>query len=216
MERIEEFHNLHRGETCLIVAVGPNLDLTPPEKFNYPSFSCNSIFKREGWKPTYYVGVDERLKLEEGENIKTLLKDVKTFVPSPDWDDWNMNGRNVWRFKHREGPIYIGGQLPTQVKALSVTGIAYRRILGAVFQIAYFMGFKTMLCIGIQHKPGAEREHFWGYDEGVVAEQPLIHWFEEYRQWSNFGKAKVLNISEDTYVPENIIPRDDWMKWSNK
>jgi len=24
-----------------------------------------------------------------------------------------------------------------------------------------------------------------------------------------------LNISEDTYVPEDVIPRDDWKKWTN-
>jgi len=213
---IEDFHNAHKGETCLIVSVGPNLDLTPPEKFNYPSFSCNSIFKRKGWKPTYYVGVDERLRLEEGQNILDRLRGVDKFVPSPDWDEWGVGELNVWRFKHREGNMYIGGQMPTDKKALTGNGISYRRILGAVFQIAYFMGFKTMLCIGIQHKPGTEREHFWGRDDGVVVEQPLIHWFEEYRQWANFGKAKVLNISEDTYVPENVIPRDDWKKWSNR
>jgi hypothetical protein len=27
--------------------------------------------------------------------------------------------------------------------------------------------------------------------------------------------VKVLNISADTYVPENILPRDDWRKYTN-
>jgi hypothetical protein len=58
-----DFYNLHSGETCLIVGVAPNLKLTPPELFNYPSFSVNTIYHYEGWKPTYYVGVDERLSL---------------------------------------------------------------------------------------------------------------------------------------------------------
>ena len=210
---IEKFHNTHKGDTGLVVAVGPNLKLTPPEWFDYPSLSCNSIFKYSDWKPTYYVGVDERLKIEEGENIKAAYPDVPKFIPTPDWDD--LQGENFYRFNHRQGGnIFIGGQLPNDVNAMK-RGITYRRILGAVFQVAFYMGFSRLLVIGVQHKPGTERDHFWGHDKGVIVEQPLVHWFDEYRHWVNCGLAEVLNISEDTYVPEDIIPRDDWRNWYN-
>ena len=50
---IDEFYNLHKGETCLIVGVGKNLELTPPEWFDYPSFGVNTIYKRPGaWRPS--------------------------------------------------------------------------------------------------------------------------------------------------------------------
>ena len=210
----KDFYNIHKGETCLIVSLGPNLKLTPPEWFDYPSFSINSIFKYNGWQPDYYVGVDERLWVENTPEILSTLRDIPKFIPSPDYD--HIEGENLVRFKHRtDGSIYIGGQLPTDVNALTNNGITYRRVLGAVFQIAYYMGFERMLLIGIQHKPGDERQHFWGYDAGVVVEQPLIHWFDEYRHWAHLGKAEVLNISQDTYVPDKIIARGDWRDWYN-
>ncbi len=210
---IRDFYNKHRGETCLIVSVGPNLELTPPEWFDYPSFSINSIFKHEDWKPDYYVGVDARLWDENTEEILDKFKDIPKFIPSPDQDA--VKGENLYRFKHRLGDIAIGGQQPTDPEALTKHGIAYRRILGAVFQIAYFMGFEILLTIGIQHKPGTEREHFWGHDAGVIEEQPLVHWFDEYRQWKQCGDAFVLNISEDTYVPGDVLTRGDWREWKN-
>lgn len=211
---LKDFHGLHKGETCLIVSLGPNLKKTPPELFDYPSFSINSIYKYDGWRPDYYVGVDQRLWDENANEILNTFWDIPKFIPSPDQDA--IEGNNLYRFKHRLGDIYIGGQLPNHPDALTMRGIAYRRVLGAVFQIAYYMGFERILVIGIQHKPGDEREHFWGHDAGVIVEQPLIHWFEEYHYWSHLGLAEVLNISEDTYVPEKVMPRGDWREWATK
>jgi hypothetical protein len=214
---LSDFHNYHKGETALLVMVGPNLKLTPPEMFDYPSFSVNSILKYEGWKPTYYVGVDHRLKVENGAEICRKYADIPKFVPTPDWDD--LQGENFYRFKHREGgELLIGGQLPNHPDALTRRGINYRRVPDAVFQIAWHMGFTTMLCIGMQHNPADELGHFWGHDGGASPNQPVDWWFEGYRTFSRAmgSTARVLNISEDTYVPADVLPRDDWRKWASR
>jgi len=209
-----DFWNKHQGETCLIVSNGPNLELTPPEWFDYPSFGINRMYRYEGWKPTYFVGVDERLWTEYKDGILNAYPEIPKFVPSPDRDD--IEAPNLVRFKHfHSSGHYVGGHLPTQYEALTKHGITYQRILGAVFQIAYYMGFTTMLVIGIQHKPGDENQHFFGEDRRGFAGQPERIWFDEYRHWAHMGKAEVLNISADTYVPEDVIPRDDYNKWVN-
>lgn len=209
---IEDFWMKHKGQTCLMVMVGPNLHLTPPEWFNYPSFSCNSIFKYEGWKPTYYVGVDKRLRVENSEIIMERFGDIPKFFPTPDWDE--LQGPNIYRFHHRWGDLYVGGQNPDEKDAMK-RGIGYARVPDAMFQVARYMGFTTMLVIGIQHKPADPIGHFWGQDHGANPDQPLEHWFNGYKHWAHALSAKVLNISEDTYVPEDVIPRDDWRKWRN-
>lgn len=212
--RLEDFHNKHAGQTCLIVGVGPNLKLTPPEWFDYPSLSCNSIYRMEGWRPTYYVGVDERLRVENGKEICEKYADIPKFFPRPDWDD--LQGENIYRFLHRDiGSLYVGGQTPHQKEALTKNGITYYRVMGAVMQIALHMGFTTLLMIGIQHKEGAPTAHFWGEDHKAIADQPISTWLTEYSQWANGSTARVLNISEDTCVPESVIPRDDWRNWRN-
>lgn len=211
---IEKFHNLHAGQTALIVGVGPNLQQTPPQWFNYPSFSCNSIYRMDDWRPTYYVGVDERLRVENGAEIVNKYRDIPKFFPTPDWDD--LQGENIYRFLHRDiGSLYVGGQSPFQREALTKHGITYYRVMGAVMQIAMYMGFDTLLMIGVQHKEGAPTQHFWGNDAGAVADQPITTWLTEYSQWANGTPVRVLNISEDTYVPEYVIPRDDWRNWAN-
>ena len=90
-------------------------------------------------------------------------------------------------------------------------------------QIAWHMGFATMLFIGIQHKPfspsepNADREHFWGLDAKAAPQQPFGFWFDGYREvrLAMGHEVRVLNISADTYVPQDILPRDDWQKWRN-
>ena len=150
---LADFHNKHSGETCLITGVGPNLHLTPPALFDYPSFGVNTVYRYAGWNPTYFVGVDHRLKVEDGAAIVKRYPDVPKFFPSPDWDD--LQGENIYRFMHRQnGELFVGGQSPRDRNALLSWGITYRRIMEAVFQIAYWMGFTTMLTIGVQHKPG--------------------------------------------------------------
>lgn len=214
---LAEFHNLHKGKTCLIVGVAPNLKDTPPELFNYPSFGVNTIYHYEGWKPTYFVGVDERLRLEDGAALVDVYKDVPKFFPSPDWDE--LQGENIYRFQHRtQGEFVSGGINASHKDALTKYGITYRRVMDAVFQIAWHMGFTTMLMIGVQHKPydekDSDRAHFWGIDTKAVPNQPNTWWFEGYKYFSqNMPGVKVLNISEDTYVPEDVLPRDDYRKW---
>jgi len=217
--RIEDFYNLHKGETCIIAGVGPNLHLTPPQWFNYPSFSVNTIYKYEGWTPKYYVGVDERLRLEDGEALTTVYKNVTKFFPTPDWDE--LQGENIYRFKHTpRGDLTLAGQMPNSQKALTDYGITYRRVMDAVFQIAWHMGFTTMLMIGVQHKPydekDSDRAHFWGIDTKAVPNQPNTWWFDGYSHFSRtMNGVRLLNISADTYVPDDVLKRDDWQKWKN-
>ena len=117
---------------------------------------------------------------------------------------------------HRQsGSLFIGGQSPSKKESLTKWGITYYRVMGAALQVAMYMGFSTVLMIGVQHKEGAPTAHFWGEDAGAVADQPIEHWTHEYAQWAHGSGMNVLNISADTYVPESVIPRDNWQKWKN-
>lgn len=219
MNSIADFHNKHAGETCLIIGVGPNLKLTPPEWFGYPSFGVNTFYKYEGYKPTYYVGVDERLRLEDGDKILQRYPDVPKFFPTPEWDA--LQGENIYRFKHHSaGGLSVPGHSARDKDALTKHGILYYRIMDAVFQIAWHMGFTTMLMIGVQHKPydenDADRQHFWGLDTKAVSNQPFTFWFEGYKHFvRTMNNVKVINISEDTYVPADVLPRGNWRDWKN-
>jgi hypothetical protein len=218
MMQLADFYNYHKGQTALLVGLGPNLKRTPPEWFDYPSFGVNTIFDysgfKAGWRPTYYAGVDERLYLEYFDRITRDLADIPKFVPSPDRDKWK--GENFYRFQHRPGEMIMGGRLANHPQALTQLGIGYVNVMTAVMQIAWHMGFTTLLMIGIQHNPKNLREHVWGLDERMPKSQTAEHWIQGYGQLVRcMNGIRILNISEDTYVSEQVIPRDDWRKWAN-
>jgi len=80
---VDTFRNKHSG-TCLLIGNAPNLLLTPPELFDYPSFGMNTIHK-SSYTPSYYVTVDSRVRREFGE-VMDIYKDIPKFLPSPDLD----------------------------------------------------------------------------------------------------------------------------------
>ena len=211
---IEDFYKLHDGETCLLVGNGNNLHLTPPSWFDYPSFGMNTIHKYEGWQPDYYCTVDHRVYREFGKEITEKYRDIPKFIPTPNLDEWQ--GENFYRFYHRPGDLLVGGRSPSKITAMK-DGITYWNVMHVAIQIAWYMGFTTMLMIGIQHKPDDQQAHFWGADVKSIPEPTFHYWFDGYSEIIRaMGKRiRVLNISEDTYVPEEVIPRDDWRKWRN-
>lgn len=211
--QIADFHGLHSGETCLLVGNAPNLHLTPPEWFNYPSIGVNTIHLYEGFKPTYYVTVDDRVRREFGDAILEKYSDIPKFIPTPNLDAWQ--GENFYRFYHRAGELYVGGHSPKDKDALKF-GLAWSNVMHVAMQLAWHMGFTTLLMVGVQHRPDMMTQHFWGNDDKMPGVQPREIWLEDYqRLCSMMSGVRVLNISEDTYVPEYVLPRGNWRDWRN-
>lgn len=215
---ITHFHNLHKGETVLLVGNGPNLHLTPPFWFDYPAFGMNTIhlYETEGWIPDYYTAVDSRVMFEFGKAVAEKYKDVPKFVPYPNLDKWQ--GENFYRFYHRPGILWPENQWKIWPSGLlTENGITYGSCMHVAMQIAYYMGFTTMLMIGIKHQDRKGNDHFWGADHGMPADPPRDDWYKGYVDLVK-GMAEqgvnVFNISPETCTPENILPRDDWRKYA--
>lgn len=213
---LAQFRGIHAGETCVLVGNGVNLCLTPPHWFNYPSFGMNTIHKYDGWKPTYYAAVDVRVMKEFGEMIVSQFADIPKFVPSPNLDKWQ--GPNFHRFFFRHGPVWRKERGRIWEPDALEQSIQYSSVMHVALQIAFYMGFTTLLIIGMQHKPGAAHEHFWGTDAGMGVKNPLQSWLDGYEELTRDMRARgvrVINISPDTYVSESIIPRGNPLEWRN-
>ena len=204
----QAFRNIHKGEVALLVGNGVNLKLTPPELFNLPALGMNTIYQYEGWKPTYYTAVDNRVMREFGKEIAEKYRDIPKFVPVG-LKEWQ--GENFVVFNHLANDLKRGWKPNTLPD-----GITYHSSMHVAMQLAYWMGFTTLLMIGVHHKPGEGQAHFWGRDEGMPDILPVSDWLMGYEVLVNGMKSKgitVLNISEDTHVPENILPRGNWKDW---
>jgi hypothetical protein len=210
---MERFHKSHAGETCLLVGNGNNLHSTPPAWFDYPSFGMNTIHLYEGWKPTYYCAVDQRVHREFGKAINEKYGDIPKFIPRPNLDAWQ--GDKFYRFLHRPGELMIGGRNAGQKESLTTHGISYWNVMHVAIQVAWYMGFTTMLMIGVEHKPFKAQVHFWGTDHGMPATQDTESWFEGYKVLSRQADFELINISQDTHCPEDVLRRGDWREWRN-
>jgi hypothetical protein len=211
---LSQFRGIHPGETCLLVGNGPNLHLTPPEWFDYPAFGMNTIHLYKNWKPTYYAAVDVRLMKEFGTEIAQQFADIPKFVPTPNLDKWQAP--NMHRFFFRHGPVWRKAHGRIWNPDALESNIQYSSVMHVAMQLAYYMGFTTLLIIGMQHKPGEAMEHFWGTDHKMGISDRLQSWIDGYKQLVDDMAArhvKVLNISEDTYISNSIIPQGDWREW---
>jgi hypothetical protein len=162
--------------------------------------------------PDYYTAVDQRVLREFGKDINERYGKIPKFIPRPNLDTWQ--GENIYRFVHRPGPFLVGS--PKRVELMD-DGIRYGCIMHVAMQLAAWMGFDTLLMIGVHHDQQKAQAHFWGWDDGMH-DPPVAQWLGEYKEIvSHFAahRIRVLNISQDTCVPDDILPRGDWRDWRN-
>lgn len=214
---LEPFRDKHKGETMLLVGNSSNLLLTPPELFDYPSIGTNTIHLYKGWSPSYYIAVDRRVEREFGKFILRKYLDIPKIIPDRMGRDWM--GEGFYRWKHEPGPLWDTKHGRLWQEDIGTTPITYGNIMHVALKLAHFMGAKTILIIGMEHDPEHIKRHFWTDEDHGMGSIPIREWLEGYRQMREGIEAKggrVLNISENTFVPEEILPRDDWHNWATR
>lgn len=216
-EKMEGFHNLHQGETCLVICNGLSLNELPLDFLKmYPSFGCNTICEWEAFEPWYYVAVDHRVMREFGDLVLERFSGIPKFIPTPNLDKWE--GPLFYRWFHRPGALwpYAEQELwPSDM--LSERGITWSCCPHVMMQLAYFMGFATILIVGMDHSENY-KEHAWGVDDGMPERsnpENLYERWEEghmelYRGFIHQG-VEMINITPGTH--EKSLPKDDWRKW---
>lgn len=213
MNDMQKFRNVHKGETILLVGNGENLHLTPPEKFPYPSIGMNEIYLYDGWTPDYWVAVDGSAWHE---NIRTRFLAVPKFIPHPRLTKWQ--GENFHRFKNLQGFLWPknGRALWQDASSLETQEWIYANSMHIVIKLAYWMGAKNILIIGMEHRPHKADVHFYGKSSKMSPDQPTADWLKGYKilcdQLSE-RKVRLINVSQDTFVPADIIPQDSWENW---
>lgn len=144
-KKLAKFKDIHKGEDCFIIGNGPSLnkmDLSPLK--NYHTFGLNKIyllFDKVDLNLSYHVAVnplviEQSVKAFQGLDCPSFLSyrpAVKVFPPTSQID-YIMTG----------GPFSFQTNLQNPVcEGHTVTYVA--------MQIAYYMGFKRVFLIGVDH-----------------------------------------------------------------
>lgn len=135
---ITDFHNKHRGETCVVIGNGPSLDKTPMKELGsrYATFGSNFIY-RKPFIPTYYACVDGEMCLAIDNRWPY---EPESFIRAEFTDNRNDKDHSIY-------PIVANG-FSVDINNFVVMGGTVTYVL---LQIAFYMGFGTVLLVGVDH-----------------------------------------------------------------
>ncbi len=144
--RLQQFKNKHQGEDCFIIGNGPSLNKMDLEKLNdYHLFGLNKIymiFKRVQLDLSYLICVNS-LAIEQSKSYFEGA-DFPIFLSHRKSRGVIKSKKHIYRLFTRGGDNwYFGGIDDVIFEGMTVTNVA--------IQVAYFMGFKRIFLVGIDH-----------------------------------------------------------------
>ena len=188
---IDELYNTHKGETALIVGNGPSLKDVPLEFLKaYPTFGLNRINLMDDFEPFYHVAVNPLVLEQFGTEILNDYKGkVRRFFLRQDWLP-KVPGLSeqpaVVPIRSLSNEKFYVDPRAGLYEGFTVTFVA--------MQIAYWMGFKTVLLVGVDHSYETEGAP----NEEKVMEDDPNHFHPEYFKGAKWNNPDLVK-SEQAY-----------------
>jgi len=216
MARFPHLYNTQWGQTALIVCNGPSLKDVPREFLQkYQTFGFNNIFLLPGFVSTYYVCCNPLVIVQSKEMIKSYECPMK-FIRE------GYGFTNDYEIAMWDNPDKFSIDASINVvEGHSVTHIA--------LQIAYFLGFRTILIVGCDHRfiydglpdkfnvmRGDDPNHFSpDYFKGQVWNNPNLEKSAESFKAAKFFYEKdgrrIVNLTPGTAL--DVFEKDDIANW---
>jgi hypothetical protein len=222
---IQQFKDIHKGETCLVIGNGPSLDNTPLEKLvdKYKTFAANKIYDSAVHPdiiPDYWTCIDDLM----------LTDCVPYLLAHPEFI--------AERFVPRTIPLPKSHGLTTIVDIGFSTNAAEKVFLGGTvtcvnLQLAYYMGFSTVLLVGIDHaypksskdgRPGSkfiaqgkDEDHFASksgeyFAEGKIYNRPELDAIERYFfPLAKRNIKRIVNLTPES--AEQVFEKGKFEEW---
>jgi len=137
---IQDFRDTHKGDTAVVIGNGPSLEETPLVELHkkYFTFGANKIYGRD-FMPIFWTCIDS-----------VMLTECIPWVIA-------HQGFLSEKFVPRDVPLPDSHQLNTSVESGFSKDAAEKVILGGTvtyvnLQLAWYMGFTTVLLVGVDHK----------------------------------------------------------------
>ena len=171
-EKIREFKNKHQGQRCVIIGNGPSLNKMDLSFLkNEICFGMNKIylgFEKWNFLPKYYVAVNS-LVLEQ--NAKQIQE-----IPCTKF----ISNRGIPYIEPQEDIVFVR-TYPYQGKNFSTNpaeGLQEGNTVTYVaMQLAYYMGFETVILIGVDHSFVAKGQP---HEEVTSQGEDLNHFHPDY------------------------------------
>ncbi|MBW6467312.1 MAG: DUF115 domain-containing protein [Brevefilum sp.] len=150
MRKLRALKDIHTGERCVIIGNGPSLNQTDVQKIrNEVTFGLNRIYlawEEWGFSTTYFLSVNDLVIEQCAQEIMAL--------PVPSFISWRarrwLTPQENLHFLYTTytGPLFAKNVSKRLWEGATVTYTA--------LQLAYHMGFSTVVLIGVDHSFAAK------------------------------------------------------------
>ena len=215
---MKRLRDTHKGETCLVVGNGPSLKKIPKDFLKkYPTFGTNRCYL--WFTPTFFACINP-LVVEQYLGDILQLDVEEMFLPS----SLQVAGGSVHYLKSIYGTPFFSKDITEGIhEGWTVTYVC--------LQIAYYMGFETVLLVGVDHRysyegmpneqqmaVGPDPNHFDpNYFTGGVKwnlpdlESSAIAYGLARKAYEGDGR-RIVNLTPGTAL--GVFPKDKWRKWA--
>jgi hypothetical protein len=145
VNRLAAMKNQHQGERCFILGNGPSLKRTDlsllEDEFTFGLNRIYLLFDEIGFATTYYVSVNKLV-------IQQCAEEIVQRVPSPKFISWRAReliefASDMMFLRPKPEPGFHTDITEGIWEGATVTYVA--------MQIAYYLGFETVILIGVDH-----------------------------------------------------------------
>jgi hypothetical protein len=175
MSSWSELHRKHKGETGLVIGNGPSLNEIPLDfLWKYPSFGTNKIYLLENFTPTYYCAVNP-----------LVIEQVANRVNADDYEAMFITEAYTKHLLTNALPLY-SSVIPAFSRNPAEWIYEGYTVTYVCLQLAFFMGFDTVLLVGCDHsyefegRPN-EMKLAWGEDKNHFHPE----YFSNGNKWHN-------------------------------
>ncbi|MBN1931902.1 MAG: DUF115 domain-containing protein [Desulfobacterales bacterium] len=143
--KLKSFYNIHKGQTCYLIANGPSLNKIDwsllEGKITFGMNRIYLLFDKMGFEPNYYVCINK--------SVLEQFKDEIGNLKMPKFLNWDSNGF----FKNNNNIYYVFYSFFRGVfgKDISKSLTPATTVTYAALQIIYYMGFYKVIIIGMDH-----------------------------------------------------------------
>lgn len=203
-KEIKKFRNTHDGERCFIVGTGPSLCMRDLELIkNEYSFSVNSIvlsFDDTSWRPTYYAIQDKFAYLKLADAIREakmpyVFNGISNKFMTPVIDiDYIPFPLNI--LDHGKGTVNQRTKFSDDVYDVVYAG---HSITYSVIQLAVYMGFNTIILLGVDCDYSKKVNHIKEYSAqgDPNAAYLMTESYKVAKKYADIHGIKILNATRN-------------------
>lgn len=132
----DDLFDAYKGETCVVIGNGPSLKDVPPEFLDaYTTFGCNRVYTK--FIPDYYVAINELV-------IQQFRKDILGIPCEKFIREGYIDIKHCHQLHVVDTPMFSFAPSVWVHDGHNTTFVE--------LQLAFFMGFTTVILVGLDHR----------------------------------------------------------------